>query len=339
MENSSSTEPEGMDVTAHPVFRDTFVLPSRPVEEFVNVLITWLENLLPGGIVWGFMRMGKTQAVRYIMRNINSLAGSKIPCYLFSAWDTSLQPVTENRLFQELLYAVGYKIPESGTAAIKRRRLIDFLIQQAESVGEHRVLLFIDEAQWLNTRQFRLLMDLHNQLKLADIRLVTILVGQPELVELKASMRSAGQGHLLGRFMTGVHRFEGIVSESDLTRLLWAMDAGSEYPKDSGTSYTEYFIPLAFGNGFRLEKSGHALWTTITDICEAQGYSTIGELPMQAVTALLRTLLVQLSLIDDPDLLVESSLICDVFDSVARHQVFDHLMSSKTYATRLAEAA
>ena len=336
---ASESEQQALDVQMHPVFKDSFVLPSRPVEEFVNVLITWLENLLPGGIVWGFMRMGKTQAVRYVMRNIDSLIGSNIPCYLFSAWDTALQPVTENRLFQELLSAVGYKMPESGTAAIKRRRLIDFLIQQAQTAGEHRILLFIDEAQWLTTRQFRLLMDLHNQLKLADIRLVVILVGQPELVELKSSLRSAGQGHLLGRFMTGVHRFEGITGEPDLLRLLWAMDAGSEYPAGSGVSYTAYFVPQAFQNGFRLEKHAHSIWATITELCEKKGFTKVGELPMQGITALLRTVLVQLSLADAPDLDLSTTLIVDAFESVSSHQIFDHLMLSQVYATRLAKAA
>ena len=339
MTTANNDEDNVVDITTHPVFRDSFVLPSRPVEEFVNVLITWLENLLPGGVIWGFMRMGKTQAVRYVMRNIQVLVGARIPCYLMSAWDTTMQPATENRVFQELLYAVGYQMPETGKASIKRRRLIDFLIQQAKSVGEHRVLLFVDEAQWLNTRQFRVLMDIHNQLKLSDVRLVVILVGQPELVELKSSLRNAGQGHLLGRFMTGVHHFEGITSEADLTRLTWAMDAGSEYPADSGISFTQFFVPIAFEHGFRLEKSAHSIWSTIAALCDKQGFARIDELPMQGVIALLRTVLVQLSLNDGPKLKLSDDLIVDAFESVASHQIFDHLILASAYEKRLANAA
>jgi len=218
------------DFSQHPIMRDAAILPTRAIEEFVNAINDWLDYLLPGAIVWGNFRTGKTQAVRYFLANIGDLLGSKIPAILLSSWDAENQPVTENRFYQEMLYALGYKLPESGTGAIKRRRVIDFMVERVREHREHRFLLFVDEAQWLTRKQFRCLMDLHNQLRMADVRLIVILVGQPELLEIKEGLRSSRQGHLVGRFMTCTHRFDGVVDYADVERMLGSLDGGSEYP-------------------------------------------------------------------------------------------------------------
>ena len=60
---------------------------------------------------------------------------------------------------------------------------------------------------------------------------------------------------------------------------------------------------------------------------------------MQGVIALLRTVLVQLSLNDGPKLKLSDDLIVDAFESVASHQIFDHLILASAYEKRLANAA
>jgi len=55
--------------STHPLLKDNAVLATRPLEVFINTINEWLENLIPGGVVWGYQRVGKTRAVRYLMNN------------------------------------------------------------------------------------------------------------------------------------------------------------------------------------------------------------------------------------------------------------------------------
>lgn len=314
--------PEFID--AHPLIRDAAILATRPLEAFVNELRLWLDNLLPGGVIWGHQRVGKTQAVRFLIENASELLSSPIPTTLMSVWDPKFSNLSENRFFGEMLHALGYALPRSGTAAEKRRRTIDFMVQRAFEAKEHRFLLFVDEAQWLAVAQLRYLMDLHNQLKIADVRLVTVLVGQPELMEMKMSLRSSRQNHLLGRFMTATHQFHGVVTRTDFQRMLRAIDERSEYPVGSGCSYTQYFVPRAFGSGWRLLKQADLLWETLESILQRESVPKFKEYPMQALTALIRWLLQALMEKDAEDLVLEPSLVEEAIYRVALLQLEDH---------------
>lgn len=318
------------DFGQHPIMRDAAILPTRAIEEFVNIINDWLDYLLPGAIVWGNFRTGKTQAIRYLLANIERLLGSRIPAFLLSPWDAENQPVTENRFYQELLYMLGYELPESGTGAIKRRRVIDYMIERVREQREHRFLLFVDEAQWLTRKHFRCLMDLHNQLKIADVRLVVVLVGQPELLQIKEGLRSSRQGHLVGRFMTCTHRFDGVVNFADIDRMLCALDEGSEYPVGSGMSFTKYFVPVAFDAGWRMRKQSKLVWSTLTDICEREGLPKINELPIQAISALIRVLLRDLNEVDAPDLELTKNAVEEAVYRVAFLQIQDHLLQTQS---------
>jgi len=320
------------DVAQHPIMRDAAILPTRSIEELVNTVRSWLDYLLPGAIVWGNFRTGKTQAIRYLLANVEKFLGGKIPAYLLSMWDSEFQAITENRFYQEILYVLGYKLPESGTAAIKRRRVIDFMIERAREAGEHRILFCIDEAQWLERKQYRCLMDLHNQLKLADIRLIVILIGQSELLEMKEGLRSARQGHLVGRFMTCTHRFDGVVTYDDIRRMLWSLDEGSEYPTGSGKSYTAFFVPEAYLAGFRMEGYARLLWDVIRKAVEKAGLPKIKELPIQAISAILRTWLQELATVDAPELEITERMLEDIVYRVAFLQIQDHLLQTHSTA-------
>ena len=325
------------DIEQHPIMRDAYILPTRPIEDLVNTVRSWLDYLLPGAIIWGNFRTGKTHAIRYLLANAEKFLGGRIPAYLLSMWDSEFQAISENRFYQEILYVLGYKLPESGTAAIKRRRVIDFMIERAREAGEHRILFCIDEAQWLERKQYRCLMDLHNQLKLADIRLIVLLIGQPELLEMKEGLRSARQGHLVGRFMTCTHRFDGVVNFEDVRRMLWSLDAGSEYPTGSGKSYTAFFVPDAYLAGFRMETYSHLLWDVIRKAVEKAGLPKIRELPIQAISAVLRTWLQELASIDAPGLEVTERMLEDIVYRVAFLQIQDHLLQThSTVAERKA---
>ncbi len=311
------------DIAKHPLMRDTAILPTPAVELFVNVVRTWLELLLPGGIIWGNFRTGKTQAIRYFLSNSHELLGMRIPTYFLSAWDTDGQAVSENRFYSEMLSVLGYGLTYKGTGLIKRRRAIDFVVDEVRRMKEHRALLFVDEAQWLNQRMYRFLMDFHNQLKKADVRLVVILVGQPEILETREEMRGLRKGHIIGRFMTATHQFRG-AQLADLERMALAMDQVSEFPVGSGCSYTEFFLPRAYRAGWRLEENMPRIWQILKSTCSEGGLSEISELPMQGVSAMLRALMREFRQLDCCTFALPEDVVRDVISTVALQQFHDH---------------
>ena len=313
----------------HPLQTDSAALPTRPLEEFVNEIRSWLDNLLPGAIVWGYQRVGKTQGVRYLVDNAEHLLGAPIPTTLISVPDSLESPITRNQFYKLILAALGYGAPDSGTASVKKTRIEEFMVDRVRSAREHRYLMLVDEAQWLTVEQFRIFMDLHNQLKIRDIRLIVILVGQPELLDRKRALRSKGHNHLLGRFMTAIHRFEGVVDQADFVRFCRAFDEHSEWPDSSGVTFTHYFVPEAWAAGWRLQNSAVALWDVIASNRRQDNLPAKGELPMQALTALILWLLQTLHDRDDSALVLDKDTMEIAYERVASLQIRDHFMSQE----------
>ena len=333
----STDDSESVDIAElshHPLMKDNAILPTRALEEFVNAVRLWLDNLLPGAIVFGLPRIGKTQAIRYLMDNVAVLLGSPIPITLISCWEYTASGTTENRFFSEMLHALGYELTRSGTAALKRRRVIDCMVERATDVHEHRYLILVDEAQWLSDAHYRFLMDLHNQLKMADIRLIVLLVGQPELQEIKENLRSARKRHLLGRFMTGSHRFSGVAGLPDFRRMINALDDGSEYPLGSGITFTQYFVPKAFACGWRMSTQADRLWSILDKVCRRENIPKTDELPIQPLTACLRWLLQTLHDMDTEALELNDALIEEAIYRVALLQIEDHALLGAPAATK-----
>jgi hypothetical protein len=331
-EPQESTVYEGHqgDRSDHPLICDTAILPTKALEDFINTVRLWLDNLLPGSIVYGLSRVGKTQAIRYLIDNVERLLGSPIPITLMSCWEYTYQGTTENRFFSEMLHMLGYELANSGTAAVKRRRTIDFMVERAHQVQEHRYLLLVDEAQWLSEAHYRFLMDMHNQLKMSDVRLVVILVGEPELVEIRESLKSAKKRHLLGRFMTDVHRFCGLSGHLDLRRMLQALDVGSEYPIGSGISFTKFFLPKAYNAGWRFAPQAERIWDALGRICRKEHIPLPKELPIQPFTACIRWMMKTLPHMDESNLEIDERLIEEAIYRVALLQIQDYAMLGDT---------
>ena len=99
----------------------------------------------------------------------------------------------EGAFFSALLIAAGRARDSlKGTIAEKRQGLIRRLREAlAAAIRGHVVALFCDEAQRLSRNSYDRLRDVHDQLACHGIRLITFLVGQPQLLAQKAGFLSA----------------------------------------------------------------------------------------------------------------------------------------------------
>jgi len=287
----------------HPVELHDYTIPTRSIEDMANALFQWADIHLPGAIIYGTPRLGKTTAIVYFIEHIEEIMGAPIPAYIYSCPEESNN--REGRFIEDLLFAVNYGLAESGNAAKKLRRFIQFLEERAKQCVVNRVMLFIDEAQWLNEMHFKTLMNVHNQLKLKRVNLTIILVGQPELLELKNAYLASRQQQIIARFMANTYRFHGIQSQRDIKRILRAFDVDSIYPEDSGWSFTRYFLPVAFENGWRFADQTQTIWQAFQEIRKDHGMKKLSEIPLEPFTSLVNFLLRELSEDDERNLVLD----------------------------------
>src|SRR5581483_5242941 len=167
---------------------------------------------------------------------------------------------TEATFFEDLLHGVGHAFTK-GKSSIKRSRLVEFLHEYAAQ-HHSRLVLILDEAQKLHEMQYRWLVDVHNELDNRGVGVTWLLVGQEELAHQRDVFVMAKRMQIVGRFMVHQYTFTGLQSVEDFKQCLECYDDGelTEHPPHSGWSFTRYFFPAAFANGWRLASQAATLW-------------------------------------------------------------------------------
>jgi hypothetical protein len=267
---------------SHPIITGRYLIPTSEILKIYEILILWLENKTPGAIVYGRPRIGKTNAITFLIKSLKKNLGESLPVYHILC-DQHNKP-NENTFFENLLRDIDHGFQLNGSANIKRERLIKYLIHQGEISGHSRIILFMDDAQRLFEIQYGWLMDIYNLLYKYGITLTVILVGQEELMHQKNAFLQAKKAQIIGRFMVCQYKFNGIKSIVDIKICLKSYDTISEFPHDSGWSFTRYYFPNAFAEGIRLESCAEDLFSAFTTLRQEYGIKKPFEIPMEYFT-------------------------------------------------------
>jgi hypothetical protein len=226
------------------------------IEAFVNLVEMCVRLMIPGALIHARPRIGKTHALDYVMLHLErhhpELLVLRLSC-------EHHRTEYEGPFFCALLAAAGVRDQTLNSNAKRRFALMCRLREQLLLRRGHVVVLLCDEAQRLSTHALEWLRDVHDQLGTQGARLITFLVGQPQLLERKAAYQLAGDEQIVARFMIEQLHFRGITDAKDAATCLASYDC-SHYPQDGGPTFTQFFFPTAFGAGLRLEHVGATLW-------------------------------------------------------------------------------
>lgn len=266
----------------HPVETGKYLISTNEIDRMYQTVLQWIENRIPGAIIYGRPRLGKTRAITYLMNCLPQDFGNNMPIYHVRC-RTYKRP-NENSFFEDLLLAVGHSIAIQGKANVKRNRLLKFLVERSDFSGTNKVVFFIDDAQRLVEIHYDWLMDVFNELEQYGITLTTILVGQKELVHQRSAFISGEKFQIVGRFMSQEYQFKGIETPRDLKICLTGYDEYCEYPINSNWSFTKYFFADSFIRGLRLQNSAEELFQVFIDLRREHGLSQKVEIPMQYIT-------------------------------------------------------
>lgn len=260
---------------SHPLVLRRYVLPTASIEELYLRIKQCFKLRVPGAIVYAMTRWGKTYAIRQIIAELRR-DFPKIVAFTFDCHKK--KSPSETAFFSNLLRAVGHEKSEAGAAYVKRTRLLNKLMEMLQASGQNVLVVFADEAQKLEIEEYEWLREVHDELERNGFRMVTFLIGQPQLKNRKTSLKQAGQTQIVGRFMIDDIEFHGIRSAEEGATCLLGYDTAT-YPNEAW-SFTRFFFPQAWATGMRLVTEGATLWQQFQEAHDNSGFRTALEVPM-----------------------------------------------------------
>lgn len=285
---SSSTKRPNIPVGGHPIEQGDYFIDTIAINEMMDSVLKWISFRNPGAIIYGAPRLGKTYAIKYIKRVFDMKYNNQWITIIVRT--RKMKTPNEDRFFEALLKDVGHKLHHQGKAGAKRDRLTNFLLDKGDRSVRNQVVLFVDDAQRLGSIEYEWLMDIFNELDSCGITLTTILVGQSELSS-KRNLYLTTDKQIVGRFMIQENRFYGLRDREELAYLLASYDQVTEYPENSGWTYTRYFFPTGYDQGYRLENETDDIWQCIQLIRSEAGVKKPMEIPMHYMIAIINYVL------------------------------------------------
>lgn len=267
---------------AHPIEQGGYILPTMEVKRLMESLTKIVINRLPGMIVYGRPRIGKSRSVEFALNYLPAQLGTFFP--ILRTQCKSYRVPSEEKFFGDLLADFKFAFPSKRNPSLMRRQIVNLMLEQGERSQMRRIMLVIDEAQRLTEYHYNWLMDIYNELDYAKISMTVISVGQPELLARRTFFLEQKKAQIIGRFMTNEHEFYGIRSLEEVEHCLMCYDDVTEYPEKSGCSYTRYFFPDAFDNGKRLKSYANDLFNLFKELRLEHGLSKKMEIPMEYFT-------------------------------------------------------
>ena len=116
---------------------------------------------------------------------------------------------------------------------------------------------------------------------------------------MTAQYQLAGDEQIVARFMIEQLNFRGIVTAQDAATCLASYDR-TLYPETSGPAFTQFFCPLAWDAGLRLEHSAADLWNAFVQAHAAAQLSGAIEIQMDYFTRAVETILISAPLPSAP---------------------------------------
>ena len=265
------------DFEQHPVIEQKYIVPTPSIDEMYLRVKKLIRLRTPGGIIFAHPRFGKTYGIRYV---IQVLSEDYPTAVVLSFGCQKKKTHSEDAFFSVLLEAAAHSGALTGNVTKKRAKLNNRIMELVDRSEYNWFFMFADEAQRLDVIEYEWLRDLHDELERRGVRMITLLVGQPQLLNQKSAFRMSRQTQIVSRFMIDEMQFRGIMSADDIATCLAGYDTAC-FPADSDWSYTRFFFPAAYSTGFRLVNQAAVLWSIFLEAHVAARFEYALEIPMQ----------------------------------------------------------
>lgn len=245
-------------LSVHPMLDRRYILNTGVIESAYDLIFEWAMLRKSGLVFTGLQRNGKTYGCFRIIERLN-LELPDLPVLYMSA-ERSLNERKDNYFLRQL-ERLEFPTTKGLRKASWQKLFGHFLITQCINKGSRSILLIIDEAQCMTIKEFSYLIEIWNVMRSAGYQLCTVLVGQPELLQLLASSEETDYQEVRGRFFVQNHSFLAVRTLAELRSLLCQYDEDLFFPEHQRNwSYSRFFSHAAFDAGWRLADEAEALW-------------------------------------------------------------------------------
>jgi hypothetical protein len=306
----------------HPVITKIYTIITPVVTAAYSVIRERVFMRKTGTFLYATPRMGKTTCAKLIklllerefqsilVMNVIAEDGGKTEAdLLFNILDTSKVHTLKRSKPRDL-----------------RRQLLSHVQSQLSMVGGNQFVLMIDEMQLLSDAQFDCLAAIHNKLDFINIRMTTVGFAQPEILDVRTALLASDKTYLIARFLCEPFAFNGCTSILDLKQILLDYDETQRFPEDSDYSYTRFFLPEAFENGFRLSDYSDEIWKAL----KTAAGSAEGSIPMEHLSRTVEYILVASSASDTASYKLDLDTIKAAVDA-SNLSYFNGLIDPKAY--------
>ena len=168
-----------------------------------------------------------------------------------------------------------------GTAGRDHSFLRKQVMKLIDGASHGSVVLWIDDSQLLTPAAEDSLRCLRDQLSVNEVRLLTVLVGHPRarLMKQRRVSYASDFPSFVPAVPTEEYELHGLRSVTEIEHCLKAYDNDC-FPIGSDWSYTRFFLPQAYLNGFRLAAYARDLWHVFVDADRTSGADSSTEVPM-----------------------------------------------------------
>lgn len=262
---------------SHPVL-DTMRNPFETLQtrKALNQLILWANSGITGAVVLGEGRTGKSSSITlnkdkiYIQNNSQPL-----PNIRYRAKKKDQRTIAQ--CYRNLFSLTGERPKRGYTTDDMGGQILNYMLDLSALHPSRQIILFVDEFQRLTPDQLTVFAEFQDDLlEDHDVLLNIYLFGNlDESEELLLKVDTRQYDYLFGRFFTQRYFFQGITSIRELRQCLRQYDT-LRYPTEDGPTYTEYFLPSAFSQGWRLENLSELIWKTYNSVKKPERRSSWG---------------------------------------------------------------
>lgn len=251
----------------HPLLRQEYAVFTPPMDDMISTIGDWIDQQASGGYIYGPSRYGKSRTIRWHLQAVlEERFQAAVPVIVWIRRDSMM---SEGEFWNALLGASKYEFHDP--LKPKRKPIARFLFEQrlvtlAQSAQRNFVVLLIDEAHEVTLKEWKWLLGLQNGLDDLGLRLSVISIGSHGLLFQPDYLARTGNAHIAARFFARDTRFHGIASPTEVEYVLIGYDTDSEWPKDSGISYLQYFAADDFSLDRRLASCANDIWRAFEEL-------------------------------------------------------------------------
>ena len=282
----------------HPLVCNEVHVITKAIQEAYSTIEQVIVHRDPGTCLIADFRIGKSRGIQ-VIKNELSKTFPDIPLGVINA--KHHDSPTERRFYIDVLTDFRHGGALYGSAAELRERFLAFIEASARSTGSDRYLLFVDEGQNWHASEFTYLRDITNDMRQRNVNLITIIFGHPELYNIRQQLLHKRRTDLVGRFLLTPREFRGLRDADELLYTLQSYDDATqcEFPPGTGISISEFFLPEAYGGGWRLKDEVMGMWNAFLTVAGRTGHKA-KNIGMQWVASAIRNFLFSHYAADSP---------------------------------------